>query len=1077
MKHGKRSFAVALGLCMLLGALTPAALAGSACPHGHENCGYQAAEEGQPCSVEAAHIHDAACGYAEAAEAAPEIPCTHAHDAACGGLEDAALCAHVHDAACGYAPAALAAEAAPCAFTHAHDASCGYAAAKAELPCTQECELCKAAAQTQPTRAPALGAQAVKTLTHENSSYTLYDDGTAALTDGDTADDGSINVPATVTDELGGVYTVVSIADDAFTGAQFGTITGFSLPEGLVSVGARAFAYVYIPAALRIPDSVKSIGEGAFEGGLYEKLAIGKGLTAIPARAFAAASLLSSVTLSDATTAIDAEAFTDSPVKKVEVTGADGCLDTVIGQVKGLKNATVSYNDPNAKTDVWLQEQIDASTGPTVITIDSNLRLENPVIIPSGKDITLTDDGSARKMSSPYSRTLFQIRSGGVLTIRTTGGDELLVLQGGESTFRISGSIATVSGTLNLEGGTLRGGTIGGWQVGAVLLQEGAKLNMSGGVIEDTVITNTGDPLTAPVIVAGGAEFRMSGGSIRNNNSQNNVRDSSGGVLVYGWNKGGFAGRMWLSGDAEITGNSSNHGGGIFLIGEASLEMSGGSVTYNTALKMGGGVCVAGASYGGDTDWNCAFTMNGGTISHNTAGYMGGGIYLNSNFVTLNSGYIEYNAATYGHGGGVYVSTTPYKLHLYNALITENSASYLGGGLWFCPTGDGRLHVTSGAAVFDNTAEAGGAGDDFVSVLKQGKAVSLADRALGGGEVKWYRDGGLTDTPADTSFTGQVDDGAARFDAAAPGEALSGISSGSQNYALKAVLSEAAKALARERAALFIRYNSSPRGGGIGSNGSVEIGVAQQEWSLRVTKAWADVPETERKPVVIRLLIDGRELDTATLSGDNDWTAEFAGLPNPDSLNGLSIAVLEEGTEYLVEYGALQRDDAAKTLSITVTNFKKPAPTGALTISKTVNGSGGDTAKDFSFTVSFSDGGTYDYTGSRTGSIKSGGSISLRHGQSVTIAGLPVGTGYTVTEADYGREGYTSSSSGASGKIVEGTVTAAFTNSRTAPPATGSKAPNTGDTSAAVVCLALLLVSGCGLVAGGAKYRSNRGAN
>ena len=64
MKHGKRSFAVALGLCMLLGALTPAALAGSACPHGHENCGYQAAEEGQPCSVEAAHIHDAACGYA-----------------------------------------------------------------------------------------------------------------------------------------------------------------------------------------------------------------------------------------------------------------------------------------------------------------------------------------------------------------------------------------------------------------------------------------------------------------------------------------------------------------------------------------------------------------------------------------------------------------------------------------------------------------------------------------------------------------------------------------------------------------------------------------------------------------------------------------------------------------------------------------------------------------------------------------------------------------------------------------------------------------------------------------------------
>lgn len=385
---------------------------------------------------------------------------------------------------------------------------------------------------------------------------------------------------------------------------------------------------------------------------------------------------------------------------------------------------------------------------------------------------------------------------------------------------------------------------------------------------------------------------------------------------------------------------------------------------------------------------------------------------------------------------------------------------YLGGGLWFCPTGDGKLSVTSGAAVFDNTAEADGAGDDFVSVLKQGKVVVLADRVLGGGEVKWYHDGGLLDTFENTSFTGQADESIARFDASAPGERLSGISSGAQNYALKAVLSESVKALAQEQAELFIRYNSAPRGGGIGSNGSVEIGIPQQEWLLKVTKAWADIPEGERKPVTIRLLIDNRELDTVTLNRDNGWTAGFAGLPDPDTLDDMVITVVEEGTEYQADYGELQRDDATKTLSVTVTNSKKPVPsTGSLTISKTVTGNGGDTSKDFTFTVTFSDSDTYNYTGSKTGTIKSGDSFTLRHGQSITILGLPVGASYTVTEAETNKDGYTTSSTGSSGKILEGTMTAAFTNSKAYTALINPEAPKTGDGSSPLLWIILLAAS------------------
>ena len=72
-------------------------------------------------------------------------------------------------------------------------------------------------------------------------------------------------------------------------------------------------------------------------------------------------------------------------------------------------------------------------------------------------------------------------------------------------------------------------------------------------------------------------------------------------------------------------------------------------------------------------------------------------------------------------GGGVYVACVPYVLHMYNAVIAENTASVLGGGIWSCPTGDVTIHVNNGGAVFDNTALQNAAGDDFVSVPRSEK--------------------------------------------------------------------------------------------------------------------------------------------------------------------------------------------------------------------------------------------------------------------------------------------------------------------------------------------------------------------
>ena len=90
------------------------------------------------------------------------------------------------------------------------------------------------------------------------------------------------------------------------------------------------------------------------------------------------------------------------------------------------------------------------------------------------------------------------------------------------------------------------------------------------------------------------------------------------------------------------------------------------------------------------------------------------------------------------------------------------------------------------------------------------------------------------------------------------------------------------------------------------------------------------------------------------------------------------------------------------------------------------------------------------YTGAATGTIRSGDTISLAGGESITITGLPAGTQYTVTEADYSGAGYTSTSTGAAGTISADTLqTASFTNDLSSAPGkpgtSGNPADNIGD--------------------------------
>ena len=106
---------------------------------------------------------------------------------------------------------------------------------------------------------------------------------------------------------------------------------------------------------------------------------------------------------------------------------------------------------------------------------------------------------------------------------------------------------------------------------------------------------------------------------------------------------------------------------------------------------------------------------------------------------------------------------------------------------------------------------------------------------------------------------------------------------------------------------------------------------------------------------------------------------------------------------------------------------------GSLKISKTVTGNP-VVAKDFEFTVKIygADGKEikdvpYSYTGNKTGTITSGGTVTLAGGQNITIEGLPEGATYEVTET--AMPGYKTTKTGDTGTIVKNeTAEAKFTN-------------------------------------------------
>ena len=218
----------------------------------------------------------------------------------------------------------------------------------------------------------------------------------------------------------------------------------------------------------------------------------------------------------------------------------------------------------------------------------------------------------------------------------------------------------------------------------------------------------------------------MSGGEITGNTAEN-----GGGVYVN--NYGSFT----ISGDAKITTNTAvSIGGGVYVDG--TFTMSGGSITGNRVSSSasgsgyGGGVYVGG--YGNGTFNMSGGSIGGGGTDANTA-KNGGGVYVDKGAFTMSGGSVTGNSAS-NNGGGVFVASQGKFTMSVTAAITGNTATSFGGGVYV----DKGAFTMSGGSIGGETGDANTAnngGGVYVSggtfTMSSGEIAGNSASSFGGG--------------------------------------------------------------------------------------------------------------------------------------------------------------------------------------------------------------------------------------------------------------------------------------------------------------------------------------------------------
>lgn len=295
--------------------------------------------------------------------------------------------------------------------------------------------------------------------------------------------------------------------------------------------------------------------------------------------------------------------------------------------------------------------RFDKDLGGRDINIASNLETITDAVSIRGID----QQGvpvSVRIVGNTYN--LFVIDDGdGAADIQVTL-DSLYVYNGASS---MGGAVYSAE-TLTITGCTLEQNSA---TRGGAVYQSGGSLTIEGSRIFSSYATHGAG------VAVDGADFL----TIRSTRIDANTAGDHAGIEVLG------DGVAVTIDDSLIAGNeaATGEGGGVFIDGASSLEMTGTSVDGNRAHTSGAGVWARGLT-------NLLIETSG--VSENVAGEAGAGLYIRDSAgpTLIRDTTISSNAAGVDYGGGISFSSDQRHLRLRNNTIAYNTvAGTHGAGL------------------------------------------------------------------------------------------------------------------------------------------------------------------------------------------------------------------------------------------------------------------------------------------------------------------------------------------------------------------------------------------------------------
>lgn len=372
------------------------------------------------------------------------------------------------------------------------------------------------------------------------------------------------------------------LGTEAFSGTAISSVT---FPSTLKNIGSYAFYNCpNLSGTLIIPEGVVSIGKAAFTGTGIEKLELADSVQTISAGAFSTCTKLNSVQIGEQgkgksqLQTIGRKAFnkdTNITYFYIEACSADVAIDsnslTIPAGVAVKFAVTVDGKNIREGEETTLQQAVDAAAeGNTIITANKSFIVDGTVTIPSGKTITLTDEGKSLSVvfKNDFAGPAFRVEQGAAL-----------ILDGSFnfSCFRIAnGSFAEVNGAMTLNGGTITRMSLSGSDMGAITV-DGGSFTMGNGELSSISASSSAN--CGAVYVKNGGKFAMNGGKITGCMFKNQY---SGAVALAN-------GTMTMT-DGTISGNTAseyNAAGGVLVNGTSSLAMSGGTIADNTAKRGG----------------------------------------------------------------------------------------------------------------------------------------------------------------------------------------------------------------------------------------------------------------------------------------------------------------------------------------------------------------------------------------------------------------------------------------------------------------------------------------------------------